>query len=216
MRKITALEVQKRNPQRVSVYLDDQFAFGLSDVEALSLRVGQCLSEAEIAELEQRDATERATGQAMNLLSYRPRSTAEVRRRLGARGCTSETIVQAVDRLSRAELLDDRAFARYWVENRLQFNPRGVAVLRQELRQKGIDDAVIEGVLTDVDEEATAAQAAAAAVHRLRGLDAATFRRKLQNYLGRRGFAYDIIAPVVERVLHEYDGEEFLEKGEDK
>ena len=210
--EITALRVQKRNRQRVSVYLDGRFAFGLAAIEAARLRVGQFLSDEEIALLQKRDGVERAAERALNLLSYRPRSRAEVRRRLAQKGYEEETVEEALDRLTRAGLLDDRAFAHYWVENRFQFNPRGVAVLRQELWQKGVDQAIVEEVLAEYDEETAAARAAEAAVRRLRRLDPPTFRRRLSDYLRRRGFPYAVIAPLVEQALADHIPEEPLQE----
>ena len=210
--RITALRAQKRNRRRVNVYLDGRFAFGLAAIEAARLRVGQVLSDEEIARLQERDAVERAVEQALNLLSYRPRSQAEVRRRLLEKGHSRGVVQEALGRLSRAGLLDDRAFARFWVENRFQFNPRGVAVLRRELRQKGMDDELIEEVLAEYDEEAAAARAAEAAIRRLRRLDPLTFRRRLSDYLRRRGFPYAVITPLVEQALDDHGAGELPEE----
>jgi regulatory protein len=149
------------------------------------------------------------------LLSYRPRSCEEVRRRLRKKDYTEDTIEEAIERLERAGLLDDRAFARYWIENRFRFNPRGKAFLRQELRQKGVRDRVIEEALDGYDEQTAAEEAAAAAVRRLRRLDEPTFRRKLIGYLRRRGFFYGTIRPIVEELVAERTSEEFWEENEE-
>jgi regulatory protein len=214
-KRITNLKTQKRNRDRVSVYLDGDFAFGLALIEAARLHVGQVLSEEEIAELKDLDAVQRAAERAMNLLSYRPRSCEEVRRRLRKKDYTEDTIEEAIERLERAGLLDDRAFARYWIENRFRFNPRGKAFLRQELRQKGVRDRVIEEALDGYDEQTAAEEAAAAAVRRLRRLDEPTFRRKLIGYLRRRGFFYGTIRPIVEELVAERTSEEFWEENEE-
>ena len=81
-KKITALKLQKRNKDRVNVYLDDEFAFGLSRIVAAWLRTGQELTEEKIAELQAQDNVEVALQRALNFLSYRPRSEEEVRRNL--------------------------------------------------------------------------------------------------------------------------------------
>jgi regulatory protein len=110
--------------------------------------------------------------------------------------------------LTRVELLNDREFARYWVENRLQFNPRGLRGLRYELRQKGLAADVIADTLADLDIEAAARKAAETGARRLAGLEARDFRRKLQAYLARRGFSYAVIAPLIEKLLEETGCEE--------
>ncbi len=202
--KITALKFQKRNRDRVNVYLDGRFAFGLAAIEAARLKVGQVLSDEEIARLKGRDQVERAVQRAMDLLSYRPRSEAEIRRRLRKRGHDEATIGEALTRLRRVGLLDDEAFARYWVENRFQFNPRGVMALRQELRQKGVEDRIIETVLAEYDEETAAARAVERAMRRLHHLDGPTLRRRLSEHLRRRGFPYELIRPLVEQAAAEH------------
>jgi len=212
--QITALKVQKRNPQRVSVYVDGRFALGLAAIAAAHLRVGEFLSDEDIVRLRQQDGVERAAERGMDLLSYRPRSRAEIAERLSRKGHDPAAVEVALGRLGGVGLVDDREFARYWVENRAQFNPRGKAILRRELRQKGVDEAIIEDVLSDYDEEKAASRVAAAAIRRLRGLDAAVFRRKLGDLLRRRGFPYDIIEPLVSQAGSEHTFTMTSEEGE--
>jgi regulatory protein len=205
---ITALRLQKRNKDRVNVYLDGKFAFGLAVVEAIRLEVGQMLSDDVIARLQIRDKVEQTYERALNFLSYRPRSEDEVRRNLRRKDVDEIVVEEVIERLTRVDLLNDREFARYWVENRLQFNPRGLRGLRHELRQKGLAADVITDTLADLDIEAAARQAAETGARRLVGLEARDFRRKLQAYLTRRGFSYAVIAPLIEELLEEKGCEE--------
>ena len=198
---ITTLRYQKRNKNRVNVYLDDQFAFGLAAIEAARLRVGQALSDDDIARLRRQDDVERAHERALNFLSYRPRSEAEVRRNLRKKDVTDEAIEAEVERLTRAGMLDDREFARYWVENRLQFNPRGARALGHEMREKGVPVSIIDDTLAGFDEEPAARKAAEAGARRLAHLEPTAFRRRLGAYLARRGFSYAVISPLVEEML---------------
>ena len=198
---ITALRFQKRNKNRVSVYIDGQFAFGLAAIEAARLRVGQALSDGDVARLQVHDEVERAYERALNFLSYRPRSEAEVRRRLRKKGVEDEGVEVVVERLTRAGLLNDREFARYWVENRLQFNPRGARALRHELREKGVPASIIADTLADFDEETSARRAAEAGMRRLAHLEPRDFRRRLGAYLARRGFSYAVVKPLIEEML---------------
>lgn len=204
MRKITALEPQKRNPRRVNVYLDGEFAFGLAAIVAAWLKVGQELDEEKLARLQNEDAGEVAYQKALHFLGYRPRSSAEVRQNLDRRGMAGELIDATVARLQENGLLDDAQFARQWVENRDEFRPRSQAALRLELRRKGLDDEVIQAALeTGVDEDALARQAARKQAHRYAGLEWQEFRQKLSGFLARRGFSYEVIAPVLSEVWQE-------------
>jgi regulatory protein len=113
-----------------------------------------------------------------------------------------ETIVE---RLERAGLIDDMAFAQFWVENRVRFRPKGPRALRYELRRKGIRDEVIDRALEPVDAPAGAYQAAAKKARQLHKVDSTTFRRKIIEYLARRGFDYEVAREVAERHWTELD-----------
>jgi regulatory protein len=198
---ITALRFQKRNKDRVNVYVDGQFAFGLAAILAAPLRVGQTLGEEDLGRLETQDDVERAYERALNFLSYRPRSQAEVRRNLRKKKLEDSVVEAALDRLIQAGLLDDREFVRYWVENRVQFNPRGIRALRQELWQRGVPGAIIDDELAGFDEEPSARRVAEAGARRFGGLAPRQFREKLGAYLARRGFSYAVVTPLVQEML---------------
>ncbi|MGD2144020.1 MAG: RecX family transcriptional regulator [Anaerolineae bacterium] len=202
-RQITALRFQKRNKDRVNVYLDGEFAFGLTAAEACRLHVGQALSGPDIVELRMKDEIERAHERALNYLSYRPRSVAEVRRNLQKKDMADEVIDAVITRLTRAGLLDDREFAEYWVKNRTRFNPRGFRGLRHELRQRGVSHVVIEEALETFDVEAAARRTADAGARRLSQAGPREFRRKLQAYMARRGFSYAVVRPMIDEKLEE-------------
>lgn len=195
--KVTSLSYQKHNKDRVNIEIDGRFAFGLAAIHAAHLCVGQFLSDEQISDLGQRDAVEKGFEHALGFLSYRPRSEAEVRRNLQKHQLRGDAIDAVVERLRTAGLVDDTEFARYWVQNRAQFNPRGVFALRQELRQKGIRDEVVGEVLENVDEAACAQSVARRGACRYKDLEETEFRRKLTAYLGRRGFSYGVIESAV-------------------
>jgi regulatory protein len=204
MRRITAIEAQKKNPERVNVYLDDQFSFGLARIVAAWLVVGQSLSEEKIAALQAEDAREAAYQKALRFLSYRPRSVDEVRRNLQKHKVPTDVIGTTLERLQNGGLLGDVQFAQAWVDNRNAFRPRSRRALAAELRRKGLADEVIQSALDGtVDEAALALDAAHKYVRKLDGLEWQEFRKKLGGFLGRRGFSYEVIAPVLRRVWEE-------------
>ena len=202
-RTVTKLEAQKRNADRVSVYLDGEFAFGLPALEAARLHTGQTLSEDEVAALREIDAVARAIDRAVRLLARRPYSRAEIRRNLESKEIAPAVIDNALARLERMGDVDDRAFALYWIENRERFRPRGPRALRYELRQKGIPESMINEVLDGLDPASSARQAAEDKARRLRGLAPEAFRERLGAFLVRRGFEYDVVREVVDQLLAE-------------
>lgn len=203
MKKITALEVQKKNPNRVNVHLDGEFAFGLARIVAAWLRVGQQLSEEKIEKLIAEDARERAYQQSMLFLSYRARSESEIRKNLRKHEIPAEVIEQTLERLRQDGLANDDQFAQAWVENRATFRPRSRRMMAMELKQKGLADEAIQSAIQNVDDEASAYEAAIKRAARYKGLEWNDFRKKLSEFLARRGYAYSVIAPVVTRIWNE-------------
>ncbi len=197
---ITALVAQKKNPDRVNVYLDGKFAFGLAAIEAVRLKRGRVLSDADIERLQAADDVEKAREKALRFLGNRPRSEWEVRQNLLKASYGDETIDRVLERLRGVALVDDAAFVRYWIENRTQFRPRGEVALRQELRRKGVDREVIDAVLEESEhaEDQAALQAALAKADRYRQLPRPEFAQKLSAYLLRRGFNYETVREAVQ------------------
>jgi regulatory protein len=201
--KVTALKVQKHHPNRVNVYLDNEFSFGLSRITAAWLQVGQELSPTKIAKLQADDAREVAYMQALRFLDYRPRSRAEVRRNLEKHAVPADIINDVFKRLERSGLVNDERFAQDWVENRSEFRPRSRKALAYELHRRGLDDSAIQKALEGLNEESMAYQAAHKHARRFEGLPLRDFNNKLGSYLARRGFSYDIIKDVVTKVWEE-------------
>jgi regulatory protein len=196
---ITALEYQKKNRERVSIYLDGRFAFGLPAIVAARLKVGQFLSDAAIEALRAQDTVESSYDRVLDYLSYRPRSRAEVVSYLQKRELTEEHVEAIVERLERAGFVDDTAFARFWIENREQFRPRGLRALRYELQGKGVSREVIEEALASIDAASSAYRAASRKAQQLSALDEKAFQRKLKEYLVRRGFDYQVAEEAAHR-----------------
>mgnify|MGYP001134404172 CR=1 FL=1 len=123
-----------------------------------------------------------------------------------ASGYDEEVIEATLGRLLEHGYLNDAEFARYWVENRQRFRPKGPQALRQELRQRGVDRDDIDETLSDLDTAEAAYRAAEPRAARMAALareDPATFRRKLSEFLLRRGFAHEAVQEVVRRLLRE-------------
>lgn len=197
---ITALKIQKRDKERVNVFVDDEFAFAVTMLVAAKLRKGQHLSDAEIESLKQGDQRDKAYNRAVHFLSFRPRSQAEVARYLSEKEYSEAIIEEVINRLTQQKYLDDEAFARFWLEDRDRFRPKGVRALRYELGQKGIDHKIIEVVLADVDEEEAAWAAVEKKINQWRNLGDDTLKKKVISFLSRRGFGYDVARQTFERL----------------
>lgn len=203
MAKITALEFQKQDPNRVDIDLDGQHAFSVARILAAWLKIGQELSPQKITSLQAADALERAHQQALFYLSYRTRSEAEIRQYLRKHKVAANVIEQTLDRLHQSRLADDHQFARMWVENRATFRPRGRRLLAWELRQKGLSGEAAASALSDLDEAGLAYQAGLKKARQLGASQWIDFRTKLSGFLARRGFPYSVITPVISRLWTE-------------
>lgn len=213
MRKITSIENQKKNPDRVNIYLDGQYVFSLSRFVAGWLKFGQQLSDAKIESLQLEDSQEKSIQKALRFLEYRNRSTQEVRKYLEKNEFPEIVIQHSLQRLSESNLLNDFEFAKGWVDNRNSFRPRGRKFLEFELRHKGLSDELIQTVLDEnVDEATLALEAAKKYLRKLNGLPWLEFRQKLGSFLSRRGFSYAISSQVTRSVWNEMQNIESINK----
>ena len=190
--------------------MDGEFAFGLTRMVAGWLQVGQILGEEKIAALKADDELEMAYLRAINFLSYRPRSSAEIRRNLRKYEVPELCIEPTVERLAENGFVNDKDFAQTWVENRNTFRPRGARALRAELRQKGISDEVIQSTLDEmVDEEKLVYLAGIKKARKLlrHEIEWQDFRKKLAAFLARRGFSYGVISPILSQLWEEVQAE---------
>lgn len=208
VRKITAIKLQSKNRNQVNIFLDGVYNFGLTKILSAGLKIGQELSSGDIAMLRRKDSEERAYKRAIRLIERRLRSEQELHLSFEGHKVPSEVQDAVLARLREMGLVDDKAFADGWVENRQQFRPRGKLALKTELRQKGVAKEVIEAALQGYDEENAAYDAAVKGSRRWRGSSLEIFRQRLGAYLARRGFDYSIITPVVIRVWDEIAGAE--------
>jgi len=208
MATITALKTQKRNPNRINVYLDGDFAFGLSRLVGAWLTIGQELSDEKIRQLKSQDEGEVALQKAMHFLEYRSRTQQEVSRKLTDLGYEEEVVSDVIERLNKNQLLNDGQFAQRWVENRTALKPRGHRLMAMELRQKGLGETDIQSALSEAPEdEELAYQAMKHRFHRYAQMSYEDYQKKAGAYLGRKGFSYDVISPVLRQVWDEFQDE---------
>ena len=134
---------------------------------------------------------------AYRYLNYRPRSEAEVRQRLHQRGFDNEVVEKAIVKLKGQNLIDDYAFARFWKENRLSFKPKSKRLIIKELKDKKVAQGIIEQVTDNIDDMDNAYKLGCRRMHILAYLDYPDFHRRLSNYLGYRGFNYEVIKRTI-------------------
>jgi regulatory protein len=206
---ITRIEPLPRRPDRVRLHCGDGQTLDLSRlvVEEAGLRPGVFLDDLKLARLRESDVFQSALDRALRFLETRPRSEREVRTRLAQKGTSPDLIDRVIARLRDLRLIDDAAFAQFWIENRARFSPRGARALKAELRQKGLATDVVAEVDESVDEAGGARDLARRYARRLAKLDRQTFRQKLWAQLARRGFDYDVIGPAIDEAWQTVAGD---------
>ncbi len=127
----------------------------------------------------------------------------KIRQNLRKHEIPESVIDLTLEKLRQDGLANDNEFAQTWVENRSTFRPRSRRMLAMELRQKGLDNETVDAAISGVDENALAYEAAQKRLGRLKDLEWNDFRKKLSEFLGRRGFPYSVTAPIVTRLWSE-------------
>ncbi len=137
---------------------------------------------------------------AVDFLATRPRSLAEIRRHLRGKRYDDEAIEGAIDKLRAQRYVNDLDFAKYWIEQRSRFRPKGDRALVSELTNKGVTRETINIALGEMPAESEADRARRAigrSITRWQVLEPAERKRKIHAFLAARGFDYDVIEEVI-------------------
>ncbi|PIS14231.1 hypothetical protein COT65_00025 [Candidatus Shapirobacteria bacterium CG09_land_8_20_14_0_10_47_13] len=207
MAKISQISPQKTQ-QRVNIYLDGKFAFGLDLDNFLKsgLAVGQELTDQEVEKLVFKNDFQKLYDRVLRFISVRPRSRKEISDYLNRKKTPEKLVEKIIGRLAEGGLIDDEAFARWWVEQRVTFRPKGKRALLAELGQKGVDREISEKIIgEEIDEERLAGIAAEKKLRVLKNLPAQELRQKMTNFLLTRGFSWETVKKIVDEKDFEED-----------
>jgi regulatory protein len=200
--RITGLHSQsRRNSRRVSVYLDGVFAFGLAQetVQALGLCEGMDVERSELDRICREDQLHHARNYAYLLLSYKARTSAELRERLVRKGFSPDVVSSTLERLGELGLVNDEQFARQFTEDRVVVGHKGTWRVRAELRKRGVAREQIEQAIAAAPDETAAAREVVLKFRaRNKRLEPDVLRRRLYGFLARRGFSVDTIRQVLD------------------
>lgn len=200
MPTITSIKQQK-NKNRVNVYLDGLFGFGinLDNFVLLNLRINQELTQEEIEKIVRKAEFQKSLDKVLRFATVRPRSEKEIRDYFKRKKYHISIYDSLLEKLKHFELLDDFKFAKWWVDQRLQFRAKSKRVLQIELRQKGITKEIIDEVLegTIIDEEKMAKDLLSKKEYKWKNLEPREARQKMSQYLAGKGFGWDIISRLV-------------------
>ena len=177
--------------------IDGKYSFSLPETELieLKLKVGQAIDQADLDKFNGEVTYSKAKNSCFKLLSYRARSSGEIKEYLKRKGYDEEIITRVIDFLNDKKFLDDEAFAKTWVESRVAIKHLSIRQIKNELRQKNINSEIINKVIEeqDIDEEKLILEIIDKKRSQLKYRD----DLKLMQYLSRRGFSYDKISNAI-------------------
>lgn len=206
-RTITKVTTQAKHRNRVSVYIDGEFAFGVSDEVAVrhGLRAGRTVQVQYLRDVERDENVASGKRLALRYISYRMRSEGEVRRRLRKENVPSETITEVVEQLRRIGVINDLAFAKAFGRDAALGRKWGPHRIARGLRQAGVSEADISEALDDVrhtleDEDVLMSIAKKRWGQLARIGDPQKRKKRLYDYLARRGFDFTDIRRVLDEI----------------
>lgn len=203
MGTITAINSQRRNPNRYSIFIDGRFVLGLDKktVEDMDLKVGKLVDEKDLEKITFQEELNKAQAYAFTLLDYRERSLQEIRMRMRQKGYEEKLIAKVIEYLKNRNLINDKRFARLWVESRIK-KGYGSWRIRSELEQKGVDREMTDETLKDLCSGIDEVQVALDLVKKKRWVSKEPERltARVSNLLKRRGFSFEVISKVIDEI----------------
>lgn len=203
---ITTIEYQKKNKDRVNLFVDGQYFMSLyaEMVYKYSLKVGEDIDVDSLADIFEADNFEKAKNIALNFISRSEKSESKIRAKL--EGSFDEKIIdKVIEFLEKYSFLDDKRFAKRIANNSLNFKKAGKNRIRQDLINKGIKRSDVENVLSTIDYDKELENAIYQLEKKLdklkdKEMDSAKLKNKLYQYLAYRGFSYEIITSAIRHI----------------
>jgi regulatory protein len=192
---------QQKNKNRVNVYLDGVFGFGidLDNLVLSGIKINEEFTEEEVGKIIKKAELQKTWDKILKFASLRPRSEKEIRDWFKRKKIHESLHKNLFDRLKHLDLIDDRKFAEWWVEQRITFKPKGKRALTMELRQKGIKKEIVNQVLIDspIDEEKMAKELLAKNSYKWERRPSLKAKQKMSEFLLRKGFSWEVVKKTV-------------------
>ncbi|MFA6620942.1 MAG: regulatory protein RecX [Candidatus Caldatribacteriota bacterium] len=211
-RKITEIKIKDSNHLKRLVYIDNNFFIETDDiiVSEMDLFEGKIVSENIYSSILQKTLLKKAKNDAIRFLSYRARSEWEIVNKLKNKNYPQPVIINVINWLKENDFINDINFSHMWIKNKLENNPIGRFKIKSELKNKGIDNNIIEKTIAkflpnDDDELKLAYQLIKKKNDSLKLKNIELEHKKIINLLKSRGFSYNVIS----RIYNEYNNDSF-------
>lgn len=208
---ITDVKPQRRKG-RFNIYINGKYGFSAS-AEALAkadLFINQEITSEKIEKLIKDDEFGKTFDNSLKFISFRPRSEKELQNWFKRKEVGEETQKLVIKKLKHLGFLNDEEFAKWWIEQRTEFHPSGMRLIKMELKQKGISDDIVSRItshISPISEFELAKKVVEKKLPRLKNYKGQELRKKLQNLLAQRGFSWEIIKELVDSIVKKPDNE---------
>lgn len=199
---ITRIEQQKRRKQRYNIYINDEYAFSIHEDVLIKhqLAKGQAIDSERLESIAQDDEKQQAYHTALRFLSHVARSSKELERKLLEKQFEQEIVDDVIQRLIKQRYIDDEQFATMLTQQRITHQKRGKLWVKRELESKGLSEEHVEGAMSQIDEQTEREHAYSIAKkrwERLKREQMLTKKRRVNDFLLRRGYSYGIVYDVL-------------------
>lgn len=217
LKTVTKIQQQKKRKNRYNIFLNDEYAFAIDEDVFVKYHIhkGMELTEKEIQEITNDEDFHSTYVMAINYLSYRMRTSREIRTYLREKEVTQEMIEEVVNRLEREELIDDQSFAEAFVRDRMKQTSKGPRIIVKELQEKGVNRDIASSAVLQYDEEEQFSKAYKWAQKEAKKKSTHAAKRQktqIHNKLMQKGFASDVVSAVMNEIEIEVDEEEEYRK----
>ncbi|MDP5273515.1 RecX family transcriptional regulator [Chengkuizengella axinellae] len=201
---ITLVEKQKNNQNRYNIYVNDQYVFSVHEDILVKHRLlkGEEINQTKMKKIIEDEETQIAYRHAIRMISRKPKSRYELKKKLIEKGYEESLIHSALDQLEKEKYIDDYSYAVTLANYRIKYQRKGLKWIEQELSQKGIEKMTIAKVTEEVDKESEYKAAYHLAQKRWERHDGDTIQKKskISSFLMRRGFEYSLIRKVLQQI----------------
>ncbi len=204
---ITKIEKQKKNDKRYSVFIDNDFAFGIDEIDLLfyKLKENTQLTQKKYDDIIENSIFIKAKDTAFKYLGYKARTKYEIEKKLIEKEFPTEIVERTINLLLTYGYIDDESYAKKFISEKINYKGYGKHRIKYELKMKKVDEQIIDDLLTDThDDELEKAIKLATKKIKNKNIDYKE-KQKVIAYLQRRGYSFDIIKESIDTVLNDYE-----------
>lgn len=203
---ITKIESQKKNSDRVNIYVNDEFFMAVFTelIYTFNLKKGMEIDQEKLTYMLKEEMYLKAKNKALNILSKADQSEKKIREKLSSE-FEEDTIDMVIEFLQKNKFIDDDLLAQKIVNTSVNLNKCGKNKIKQNLYNKGIAKESIEEAISDIDKDVefeNAMYLAKKRFERIKNEDKRKIYQKISQHLAYKGFDYDIIKRVLNKLLN--------------